>query len=185
MTNVVLTVIGTDRPGLVSALAAAVAGNGGNWLESRLARLAGKFAGIVLVDAPEDAIDALGADLDRLGDSVHLAVSVTRTDAEETAEVFEPTTSAGPRLVLSLVGDDQPGIVRDITEAMAGRGVTIDEFTSTTSDAPMHGGQLFRADAVVRLPDSVDVDQLIGLLEGVATHLMVDLEIAPEEPQDA
>ena len=49
MTDLVLTLIGPDRPGLVEAVAEVVAAHGGNWLESRMARLAGKFAGILRI----------------------------------------------------------------------------------------------------------------------------------------
>ena len=53
MTDLVLTLIGSDRPGLVEAVAEVIAGHGGNWLESRMAHLAGKFAGILRVEIPE------------------------------------------------------------------------------------------------------------------------------------
>ena len=61
MASLILTVIGPDRPGLVRALASAVAARGGSWLESRMARLAGQFAGIVLVEAPDSLADDLRA----------------------------------------------------------------------------------------------------------------------------
>ena len=48
----VMTVIGQDRPGLVESVAALVAENGGNWLESRMSRLGGHFAGILRVEVP-------------------------------------------------------------------------------------------------------------------------------------
>jgi len=52
----VMTFVGTDRPGLVNAISACVADNGGGWLESRLARLAGQFAGIVRIEAPTASV---------------------------------------------------------------------------------------------------------------------------------
>ena len=48
-TYLVLTVIGDDRPGLVEALAETIAAHEGNWLESRMSHLAGKFAGLLRV----------------------------------------------------------------------------------------------------------------------------------------
>ncbi|HSN43699.1 MAG TPA: ACT domain-containing protein, partial [Propionibacteriaceae bacterium] len=94
MTQVVLTAIGDDRAGLVSALADAVASEGGNWLESQMARLGGKFAGVVLVDVPEDRFDGLTAALEALSTGHVLDVTVTRADAT-------PTPS-GTRLALHL-----------------------------------------------------------------------------------
>ena len=59
MTPLVLTLIGDDKPGLVKAASETVAAHGGTWLESRLARLAGKFAGIVLIAAPDERANEL------------------------------------------------------------------------------------------------------------------------------
>ena len=52
MTLLVLSVVGSDRPGLTRALAAAVLSAGGNWLESHLSRLGGLYVGSVLVELP-------------------------------------------------------------------------------------------------------------------------------------
>ena len=64
MPNLVLTLIGPDRPGLVEAVAQPIAANGGNWLESRMAHLGGKFAGILRVDVPADGPGVTGHDQD-------------------------------------------------------------------------------------------------------------------------
>ena len=52
METLVLTVIGDDRPGLVSALSACLSGHEAVWQRSQMSRLAGKFAGIVEVVVP-------------------------------------------------------------------------------------------------------------------------------------
>ena len=62
MTTLVLTLIGDDRPGLVSAVSGPVEACGGTWQRSQLARLAGKFAGSVLVSVPERAVAGLERD---------------------------------------------------------------------------------------------------------------------------
>ena len=54
-----MTLLGTDRPGLVRVLADLVANHGGNWLDSRMARLAGQFAGIVRIECPEETVESL------------------------------------------------------------------------------------------------------------------------------
>ena len=172
MTQVVLTAIGDDRAGLVSALADAVASEGGNWLESQMARLGGKFAGVVLVDVPEDRFDGLTAALEALSTGHVLDVTVTRADAT-------PTPS-GTRLALHLLGHDSPGIVREFSTVLAQAGVTIDELSTGTLHAPMGDGILFEADAIVRLPEGVGIDDLQAALESIATELMVDLEVSPE-----
>jgi glycine cleavage system regulatory protein len=169
MTKLVLTLLGDDQPGLVSRVSRAVADEGGSWLESQLARLAGTFAGIALVDVPSDKVGSLRAALAGLSD----VLDVTVKDAAESAPV------QGRRLVLHLVGHDQPGIVRSITEALAARGVSIEQLATATVEAPMAGGLLFEADAVLTAPADVDNDDLQNDLESLARELMVDLDLTP------
>ena len=111
--HLVLTVIGADRPGLVSAVSAPVERHGGSWQQSQMARLAGEFAGIVLVSVPEAAVEALEADLAALaGDG--LRVDVRRTDA--------PAESSPTSVALHLLGTDRPGIVAEISRTIAALG---------------------------------------------------------------
>src|SRR5690606_30175053 len=66
MEHLVLTVIAEDQPGLVERLAQCIADHGGNWLESRMSRMAGQFAGILRVAVPSEAHAALTAALQGL-----------------------------------------------------------------------------------------------------------------------
>jgi glycine cleavage system regulatory protein len=166
--QLVLTLIGRDRPGLVEALAAQVAKHGGNWEESRMAQLAGKFAGILRVSVPAGAARALAQGLSEL-EREGLRIVVESSDADAKA--------AGRRLRLELVGDDREGIVRDISRALATRGVNVDELHTRCEDAPMGGGQLFRADALLRAPAELPIDELRAELEGLADDLMVELSL--------
>ena len=169
MTKLVLTLLGNDQPGLVSRVSRAVADEGGSWLESQLARLAGTFAGIALVEVAPDKVESLRAALTGLSD----VLEVTVKDAAEQAP------ADGRRLVLHLVGHDQPGIVRRVTEALAARGVSIEQLATATVEAPMAGGLLFEADAVLTAPVDLAVDDLQADLESLAHALMVDLDLTP------
>lgn len=169
MTKLVLTLLGDDRPGLVSAVSRAVADHGGSWLESQLARLAGTFAGIALVDVPAEQVESLRSALAGLSDIVEVGVK----------DAAAPPSSVGRRLVLHLVGHDQPGIVRQVTEALASRGVSIEQLATATVEAPMAGGLLFEADAVLIAPEGVAVEELQTDLEALARELMVDLDLTP------
>ena len=66
MIALVLTLIGPDRPGIVDSVSEVVAAHGGNWLESRMAHLAGKFAGVLCVEVADDQAAALEDALSRL-----------------------------------------------------------------------------------------------------------------------
>lgn len=163
----VLTVIGDDRVGLVEALADTVSTHGGNWEHSQMAELAGKFAGIVVVTVPADrATDLTGAllALDGL-----LEVSAhPSTDAAADQRSWR-------LLTLDLIGNDQPGIVHEVSAVLSRHGLSIETITTATRDAPMAGGMIFEAHVVARVPPSSDPAAVRADLEELATELMVDI----------
>ena len=170
MTSLVLTFIGRDRPGLVNAISHKVAAAGGSWLESRLARLAGEFAGILLVGVPEANVAAFSATLRDL-EASGLRITVERSDAAG--------DRARERIVeLSLLGQERPGIVRDVTQALTQLGVNIEEFSSGVEAAPFSGTEMFRATARLRIPDTLSSEDLRKTLERLAGEMMVDLAVS-------
>ena len=171
MTALTLTLIGRDRPGVVRSLAARVTAAGGNWLESRMARLAGQFAGILLIELPEAEVERLVADL-KLLEAEGLQAIVERGVGEE-------RPAPQQTLTLELVGHDHPGIVRDITQALAGRRVNIEELTTRVVSASFSGERMFEAEARLRAPADVALPELREALEQLANELMVDLRLDP------
>jgi glycine cleavage system regulatory protein len=163
-TAAVLTCIGQDRPGLVAAIAAAIAGAGGNWLESRLEHLAGQFAGIVHISLPADQLPGLTAALQALS-----GLSVTIARGQPTDEPpLEP-------LILEILGHDRPGIVRDVTLALTGLGINIEAFSSAIESAAFTGEKMFRAELKLGLPEHVSTDEVRRILEKLADEIMVDI----------
>lgn len=165
-TSLVLTVIGPDRPGIVEQLSDQVLACGGNWEESRMSRLAGKFAGLLRVSVDVAHADRLGAGLRAL-ESDNLTVVVERSGDVE--------VSGSRALSLEIVGTDRPGIVRDISHVLAQHGVNIEELETEVASAAMSGEPIFHARAHVRLSASTNVDKIRDVLEAMADHLMVDL----------
>jgi glycine cleavage system regulatory protein len=168
-TTLVMTVIGRDRTGLVETLARFVASHEGNWLESRMCRLGGEFAGLARVSVPADKQAALSEALQSL-QSQGLSV-VVKTDEGE------PSPAALDLLHLDLVGHDRPGIVREITSALAAQGVNVEELATEVVSAPMSGESLFQAHATLSLPVDCDHGALREQLERIAANLMVDLSL--------
>jgi glycine cleavage system regulatory protein len=164
----VLTIVGPDRTGLVESLARVVAEHGGNWLESRMCRLGGEFAGILRIEVPKAKQAALTAALQKLPG---LNIVVRTGEATDTA-------AAGRLATLEIVGSDRPGIVRDITHALARAQVNVEEFTSELSSAPMSGETLFKASARLHLPATCDLAALKHDLEKIAADLLVDVTFA-------
>ncbi len=169
MESLVITVIGKDRPGLVESISAVIEEHGGSWVESRMSRLAGEFAGILRASVPADRADALSDALQALV-SGGLRVVVERGSDEPPQE--------GHVLLLDLVGGDRPGIVHKISEALAARGVNVDELETQCDGAPWSGDTLFKAKARLWAPQSLSLDDLREGLESIAGDLMVDITIA-------
>jgi glycine cleavage system regulatory protein len=164
----VITLVGADRTGLVESVARVVAEHDGNWLESRMCRLGGEFAGILRVEIPAEKKSALLASLQKIS-----GLSV----------VIQPTQSAvaatsGRQTKLEIVGSDRPGIVREITSALARANVNVEEFFSELVSAPMSGETLFKATARLQLPEKCDLAALKRDLEKIAADLLVDVSFA-------
>src|ERR1039458_7241367 len=143
----VMTLIGPDRAGLVESVARGVAGHSGNWLESRMCRLGGEFAGILRIEIPAENKSSLLAALQKIpGLNV-----VVQPDPK-------PASAApGRQTRLEIIGSDRPGIVREITSVLARAGVNVEEFSSEVVSAPMSGETLFKAGARLGLPDSCNL----------------------------
>ena len=168
MTSVVVTVLGADRPGLVQSISAAVAGCGGNWLESRMARLAGQFAGILLIDLPSGADPALAAAVAKLeAEGLRVVVQAGAVEAPAAAET----------VTLEVVGQDRPGIIRDITAILARLGVNIEELSTDVRSGSFSGEAMFRAEARLRVPEGLAVHVLRTEVERLGNELMVDFNM--------
>jgi glycine cleavage system regulatory protein len=170
LASVVLSVIGSDRPGLTQALAAAMLSVGGNWLESHLSRLGGLYVGSVLVALEADRVEGLRAAV-RAVDAQGLEVRV--------APAVDADGSAGEALLFSLVGQDRPGIVRQVTGVLSGLDVNIETFETTVGAMPHSGAPLFRMEARLRLPPGLTAAGVQAALEGISAEIMVDIALTP------
>jgi len=170
--SLVVTVIGPDRPGLVSLLSDRARGFGANWAASRMACLAGQFAGIVHFEVPGENARALAAALAQL-EASGLRVVIAESDAK--------SPPRDRRVVrLELVGQDRPGIVRDLSARLAERGVSIAELHTEIASAPMSAENLFKVKAVLVVPDALSNDELRRGLETLANELMVDIALGED-----
>lgn len=160
-----MTVIGPDRKGLVAALAKIVAAHEGNWLESRMCRLGGEFAGIVRVAVPAPKQAALEAELGK----IEGLTVIVRPD--------EPAIVADQSILVKLevVGQDRPGIVREITTAIRGEGGNVEELATECLSAPMSGEMLFQARAKIRVPETLALEALRRTLETNLPGLTVEV----------
>jgi glycine cleavage system regulatory protein len=174
--SLVMTIVGPDRPGLVDSVAALVAEHKGNWLESRMSRLGGQFAGILRVEVPSGSEAGLEAALRSL-DSKGLAVVVTPDTT-----VPPPVSSPARLSMLEVVGQDRPGIVSQIARILVNYGVNVEELNTECSSAAMSGETLFKARAKLSIPDSCDAGEIRRKLEKIAEDLIVEISLAELKP---
>ena len=167
--SLVMTLIGEDRPGLVDAVATLVAEHGGNWLESRMSRLGGQFAGIVRVEVPAESEPAL----------IHTLQKLSAQGLNVIAHQDQSRATTGQQRLseLEIVGQDRPGIIRQISHALAGFSVNVEELQTECTSAAMSGETLFRARARLSIPESCDVEQLRRTLEKIAADLIVEISL--------
>jgi glycine cleavage system regulatory protein len=170
MASVILSVSGSDRPGLTEALAGAVLSAGGNWLESHLSQLGGLYVGSVLVELAADRIDDLAAAV-RAVDAKGLEVRI--------APAVEGPAADGEALWFSLVGQDRPGIVQQVTAVLSGLDANIETFDSHVTAEPHAGGQLFHMEVLLRLPPGRKAGEVQAALEDISAEIMVDVSLEP------
>ncbi len=168
----VLTIISDDKPGVVETLSQTIAEHHGNWLESRLTHLAGKFAGILRVNVDQANQAPLQAALIAL-DSQGIQVVVTQADDNQTGS--DQTSTQAIRF--SLVGADRQGIVKEIAQAFSSHSINVDELDTSCSSMPWSGEPMFTAQGLLSIPANVDVDELSDQLDEIADELGVDIEL--------
>ncbi|SDS36261.1 glycine cleavage system protein R [Microbacterium paraoxydans] len=170
MTTLILTVAGADRPGLVAAVADVVDAHGGNWENSSLAELAGTFAGVIEASVPTERTGELETALRGIQGQGLLTLSVlTGTPG--------PSEDEEQLLVMQVLGNDRPGIVREVSAVLNAHALSIEELTTETREAAMAGGRLFEASVIAKVPPTVDLDALRADLERLASEIQVDINL--------
>lgn len=169
--NFILTVVSDDKPGIVDAIAKVVSQCEGNWLESRLVKLGGKFAGVVHVTLPKDNEDPLKQALTNLKQQ---GISVTLEQHSQEGEASAETTSAK----FHAVGPDRPGIVKEITQALLQHNINLAEIETSLSSMPYSGEPLFEAEGYLQVPEGADLSKLQDAMADIADALGLDIVVS-------
>jgi len=171
-TSLVVSIVGADRHGIVSALAERAHRFGANWAASRMTKLAGEFAGMVHFEVPRENADALATALRGLGSS-GLQVVVSRSDGADV-----PTSLRS--VELKLVGEDRVGIVSSLTKILAERGVSIENMHTEIVHSGV-SGKHFKIDAHLLVPATLPVDALRQELGSLASEMMLDIALGERQ----
>ena len=171
--HLVFTFIGDDHPGLIEDVSKTVADHDGNWLESEMCQLAGKFAGIIRVSVPGSQVSQLSQALQGLSDKGLKIVVDQGGDS--------PTVNETSMLALSIIGLDRPGILHEVTFALAKHAINVSQMSTDLTNAPMTGEALFNVNARIELPESVNLYELQEQLDSIANELTVDISLEKAE----
>jgi glycine cleavage system transcriptional repressor len=166
VSELAVTVIGRDRPGIVADVAEVLAGLGANLTDSTMTRLRGHFAMTLVCTSPAGAgeVDAALAQLVEGG----LLATVRPVQPDD---ITAPT---GAPYLLTVHGADRLGIVAAVTRAVADAGGNITDLTTRLS------GELYLLVAEVDLAPEA-VDRVTARLADVAAGLGVGVTLRPNE----
>lgn len=121
MAELAVTAIGPDGPGIVAAVAGVLHERGGNVLDSAMTILGGRFSLALLVETSDDAPD-LAAALREATSSLGLHVTVD--------EAGDATEQTHPTHLLSVYGQDHPGILAGVSATLADLGANITDLST-------------------------------------------------------
>ncbi|MFT5593720.1 MAG: glycine cleavage system regulatory protein [Oceanicoccus sp.] len=162
----IISIMTNDRPGIIDTLSGIIKDNHGNWLESRMTQLAGKFAGIVKVQITEQNVANLEAALNQLKQSDWI---INTEYSNANAEDHQANAK------LSIIGNDRPGIVKDVAQSLSALAVNVLELNTQFESAAMSAEPLFKTKARVHIPATVDFDDVRDALEKLSNELMVEI----------
>ena len=168
--SLLLSFVGTDRAGLTNEISSVIADCNGNWMESRLVELSGKFAGILLINLPSSNVEKLKTDLNKLQNSDLTWVIENVNGASDSADALRSIT-------LELIGNDRSGIVRDVTDCLAKLNLNVEDMSSEFSDAPMSSEKLFKANIRVSTKqEDTSCDDIQDALESLTNELIIEIQ---------
>ncbi len=167
--SLVITFVGDDRPGIVESISKIIMQYEGEWVESRMANLSGKFAGVLRTNIPEDKCESFTTQLKSGVKGITINV--------EQVDKSEESTAKQQCYKLELVGQDRPGIIHRISSVLVNNGATVEDMESEVTEASMSGEKLFKASITLCLAEGYSVDKLSDVLEDLANELIVDIEL--------
>lgn len=172
--SLVISLIADDKPGIVEALSALVSQHQGNWLDSSLSQLEGKFAGIVHITLPETQLTPFKEGLGQLENRSGIQAISSEVQARITGEELRS-------IQFTLLGNDRPGIIKEISQAFSRHHINLEQLNSSCTSMPWSGTPMFNAHGRISAPQSMDFDTLYDQLDDIADQLGIDVELK-EEP---
>ena len=166
MKNIIISAIGSDRPGIVSELCGVITSHGGNVEESRMSGLGSDFAIIMLVTVAPDWEESLEVALKSI---TELTIITKPTKL--------PQISDDRQFRIDLSGADNEGIVKVLSKYLAGKSINIVKMETHISHAPVSGTPLFNLNASILVPGGVEEKEIQFDLSQIAQDLGVEIHL--------
>ena len=176
-TNIIFTLTGPDRIGIVEAVTKRLLNHGANVESSRMARLGGEFAILMLVSLPAEELASLESDVESLvAQGYKVTTSLTQQTYAETHPGWLP-------FKIGVEGADHEGIVHQVARHLSERGINIESMETGVDYAPVSGTPLFTMTAIVAVPPGLVKAEWQTALQEAGEALNVDIRVAPLEKQ--
>ena len=169
---IVLSAVGTDRPGVVKDLSKAILECGGNIEESRMTSLGAEFAVLMLVSGNWHTPARLQKTLDELAASHELSINLKKTGDRHDHEDCIPYG-------VDVVCLDQPGVVFHLSEFFASRKIEICDLATRRYAAPHTGAPMFSVQMTVSIPAAAPIAQLRDDFHDLCEQLNLDSILEP------
>ena len=169
--NIIITATGSDRPGIVSELSNVITKHSGNVEESRMSKMGSDFAIIMLVVIHYKCEESLMQNLQSIK---NLVVSTKNTNSTSNYKSEHYT--------INLLGADNEGIVKVLSEYFANKSINIIELNTHVSPAPVTGTPLFNLKTIIDLPDRININMIQTELDNISNTLGVEINFSKSDP---
>ncbi len=167
----VVTTVGPDRRGIVEKITEVIVSHHANIEESRMARLGGEFAVIMLLALPGEAEEKLLTGLESLKEFNLTVISrPTNLSRLEKFQGFVP-------FEISVIGADHEGIVHRVAHYLASQKIQVETMDTHVGRAPTTGTPIFSMHAMIQAPPELSLPELRRKLAELADELGVDIEV--------
>jgi glycine cleavage system transcriptional repressor len=168
--NIVLTLTGRDKIGIVDNVTSVIAKRDGNVESSRMARLGGEFAMLMLMTVPDKEFANLDQDFQQLrGEGYQISLLQTEDDSKKYAGWLP--------YEIEVTGADHEGIIHEISHHLASQGINIENMDTSSAPAPMSGTPLFMMKGVVLVPPRLNFHVWSDALEEIGDKLNVSVKV--------
>ncbi len=169
---VVVTTVGSDRPGIVADISGWILEQGGNIEDSRMSQLGGEFATLILVSGEHGLAGRLESTRDATADKYNLIV-FSKPVSGEASFAGKPLL----RYDLRATSMDHPGIVHQVSHLLSTHGINIVSAETRTTDAPFSAVPVFQFQMQVDVPGNLSLHKLREELRELGSRENIDLTL--------